>query len=227
MEFLEEQGYKITSVKLSSATVDALLRLIQANPNNAGFGVREFLPNNPEVITTLGKSVEFRRLLSSFFPDPVCIRSIYFDKPPKANWVVGWHQDLTMNLEEVPTDEGWQNIRTVKNRVVGQPPLQLLEAMVTVRIHLDKTDETNGALRVVPGSHRNGIFRTDDPALGHKTASAVECAVERGGVMLMKPLALHASRRTTELAATRRVIHLEMMSQVDVEGLNLKERIVI
>jgi len=161
MRILDKQGYELTSAILPPATVDKLLTLIQKNLHNVGFGVREFLPNNPEIVSILGKSLEFRQLLKSFFPDPVCVRSIYFDKPPKANWVVGWHQDLTMNLDVAPRGEGWLNIRTVKNRIVAQPPLQLLEAMVTIRIHLDKTDGTNGALRVVPGSHLKGVFRTD------------------------------------------------------------------
>jgi ectoine hydroxylase-related dioxygenase (phytanoyl-CoA dioxygenase family) len=32
---------------------------------------------------------------------------------------------------------------------------------VTVRIHLDDTDENNGALRVVPKSHLKGIYRPE------------------------------------------------------------------
>jgi ectoine hydroxylase-related dioxygenase (phytanoyl-CoA dioxygenase family) len=227
MQFLEKQGYQIASQALPSTTVDTLLTLIQANPKNTAFGVREFLPNNPGVITTLANSAEFRQLLASILPDAVCVRSIYFDKPPKANWVVGWHQDLTMNLNEAPKGNDWQNIRVTKNRVVGQPPIRLLEVMVTVRIHLDKTDNTNGALRVVPGSHLRGIFRTDAPEFGEETTSAVECNVERGGMMLMKPLTLHASRRTTRLATNRRVIHLEMMNRDEVEDLNLQEKIVL
>ena len=37
-----------------------------------------------------------------------------------------------------------------------QPPTAILEQMLTVRIHLDRTDESNGALKVIPGSHRQG-----------------------------------------------------------------------
>ena len=37
-----------------------------------------------------------------------------------------------------------------------QPPRAILEQMLTVRIHLDRTDESNGALKVIPGSHRQG-----------------------------------------------------------------------
>jgi hypothetical protein len=33
-----------------------------------------------------------------------------------------------------------------------QPPAHILERMLAVRIHLDPTDDTNGALRVLPGT---------------------------------------------------------------------------
>ena len=35
-----------------------------------------------------------------------------------------------------------------------QPPLGVLQQMLTVRLHLDDCLDDNGPLRVVPGSHR-------------------------------------------------------------------------
>lgn len=35
-------------------------------------------------------------------------------------------------------------------------PPAVLERMLTVRLHLEKADELNGALRVIPRSHRRG-----------------------------------------------------------------------
>jgi ectoine hydroxylase-related dioxygenase (phytanoyl-CoA dioxygenase family) len=84
------------------------------------------------------------------------VRSILFDKTPDQNWAVSWHQDLTIALErrvDVPGYGPW----SVKDGVVhAQGPVELLEKMVTVRIHLDDTPAENGALRVIPGSHRHG-----------------------------------------------------------------------
>ena len=37
-----------------------------------------------------------------------------------------------------------------------QPPAEVLEHMVSMRLHLDNCGEENGALRVIPGSHLHG-----------------------------------------------------------------------
>jgi len=224
MPQLNTDGHQIIPSLFESTEVDRLLHLIQVNSYNDGFGVREFLPNNPEIVEELRGAPIFGRLLREHLNNPICVRSIYFDKPPKANWVVGWHQDLTINLRSLPKTDGWQNARTLKDRVVAQPPLSLLEKIVTIRIHLDDTDHTNGALRVVPGVHKKGIIRTDDPTLETLIKAVVTCAVPRGGAMLMKPLTLHASRRTKDAALPRRVIHLEFLGEAKLVGLDLLER---
>ena len=102
MKQLEERGYEIVPGILSAVAVDQLLGYIQRNPHNDGFGVRDFLPNNPEVVQVLQNTPELTSLLKKQLVKATCVRSIYFDKPPKANWVVGWHQDLTMNLNSTP-----------------------------------------------------------------------------------------------------------------------------
>jgi len=84
--------------------------------------------------------------------------------------------------------------------------LNILENIYTIRIHLDDTDENNGALKVIPKSHRKGIYR---PETIDWTVEAEEiCNVGKGGIMIMKPLTLHGSNRTTN-GKRRRVIHIE------------------
>ena len=87
---------------------------------------------------------------------PVAVRAIFFDKSPDSNWLVPWHQDLTIAVHariDVPGFGPWSTKEGVTH---VQPPLQLLEQMLTIRLHLDAADEANGALRVLPGSHRLG-----------------------------------------------------------------------
>jgi hypothetical protein len=225
MHELNIQGFQLNQTVLSNTIVDQLLDLIWTNSYNQGFGIREFLLKNPNVTVTLQNEPVFCQLIKQHLPNPVCIRSIYFDKPPKANWVVGWHQDLTVNLNNDPKGKGWQNIRNLNQRTVAQPPLSFLENMVTIRLHLDETDDTNGALRVVPGSHRNGVIRTDSPHMATLQKSAIACHIDRGGAMLMKPLTLHASRRSIGNNSSRRVIHLEFADQSSITALDLQEEI--
>ena len=102
-----------------------------------------------------------------------------------------------------------------------QPPVAVLENVVTLRIHLDDCDATNGALRVVPGSHRHGVVAA--ATIASHTSQATVCAVPAGGAMLMKPLLLHASNRSTS-SRPRRVLHLEFASVELPAGLAWRER---
>ena len=45
--------------------------------------------------------------------------------------------------------EGYGPWTVKQNQYAVQPPLDILENNFTIRIHLDDTDENNGALRVI------------------------------------------------------------------------------
>ena len=204
-EQLEERGYAIVEQAYTKDEVSAIREAIAAAGIEREFGVREFLLRVPRV-TPLLFTDGLRELLQGLLPGGArVIRSIYFDKPPDANWIVNWHQDLSVNLTHREEHPGFCNWRNVRGQAVVQPPEDLLRRIITVRIHLDACTEANGALRVVPGSHHQGIVRMKD---WQRTEPELVCEVPEGGLLLMKPLLLHASRRT-ENARNRRVIHLE------------------
>jgi hypothetical protein len=70
------------------------------------------------------------------------VRAIYFDKSSDANWLVPWHQDLTLALRERLESPGF-GPWSVKDGIPHvQPPVELLERMLTVRIHFDDADES-------------------------------------------------------------------------------------
>jgi ectoine hydroxylase-related dioxygenase (phytanoyl-CoA dioxygenase family) len=129
--------------------------------------------------------------------EPRPVRAIYFDKSPQTNWLVSWHQDLTLAVRaraEHPGFGPW----SVKDGIPHvQPPVELLQQMLTVRLHLDDADESNGALRVLPGSHCLG--RLSSERIQELRANQVDylCAVSAGDALLMRPLLLHASSRST------------------------------
>jgi hypothetical protein len=140
--------------------------------------------------------------------EPKAVRAIYFDKTPETNWLVAWHQDLTLALHkrvDMPGFGPW----SVKDGISHvQPPVELLEQMLTVRLHLDDADESNGALRVLPSSHQSG--RLSAEAIAHERARRSEflCVARAGDALLMRPLLLHASGRSQK-ASHRRVLHIE------------------
>lgn len=162
-------------------------------------------------------------MLSALFPEGYHLaKAIYFDKPAGSNWLVAWHQDLMINVDHRPAELlGFGPWTSKLEGVSVQPPVDVLENVCTIRIHLDDCGASNGALRVVPGSHRLGVVHS--AAQAALTASAVTCPVPAGGAMLMRPLLLHASNRSTS-DRPRRVIHLEFSSAELPGGLQWRER---
>ena len=94
--------------------------------------------------------------------------------------------------------------------------------MLTVRLHLDDADETNGALRVLPGTHRLGRLSSQEIHEQRARQSDVLCAVVAGDALLIRPLLLHASGRSTS-ERHRRVLHIEYAAFTLPEGLHWHE----
>jgi ectoine hydroxylase-related dioxygenase (phytanoyl-CoA dioxygenase family) len=100
-----------------------------------------------------------------------------------------------------------------------------LKDTVTIRIHLDDTDETNGALKVIPGSH-NKKLSNEEVSLITQNSIPYICDVEACGILIMKPLLLHSSSKATS-QKHRRVIHLEFNTKNLPNSLEWAERIEI
>ncbi|MCF1716206.1 phytanoyl-CoA dioxygenase family protein [Flavihumibacter sp. RY-1] len=116
--------------------------------------------------------------------------------------------------------EGFGPWTIKQNQFAVQPTSKILEDNFTIRIHLDSATAENGALRVIPGSNTNGIVRPDE--INHQHLEQT-CSVDAGGVMLMKPLLLHASGRTIN-NRRRRVVHIEFSGTELPLGLSWSEK---
>jgi ectoine hydroxylase-related dioxygenase (phytanoyl-CoA dioxygenase family) len=213
----------------TAAEASKILQLInQADTENETFrkstdlfAIRQFLkevPATTDIIFNENLRSVLKFLLGSKY---FVVKSIYFDKPQTSNWYVSYHQDLTISVDKKLQVDGFEFWTIKQNQFAVQPPLGILQNIVTVRIHLDDTDENNGALRVIPGSHHKGIYRPE--TIDWTNEMAVTCNVSKGGIMLMKPLLLHSSGRTTN-NKQRRVIHIEFSNQELPATLNWAER---
>ncbi len=144
-------------------------------------------------------------------PAAVAVRGILFDKNPSANWKVPWHQDLSIAVNqraELRSFGPW----SVKAGITHvQPPIEVLHQMCTIRLHLDACGPENGPLKVIPGSHHDGIL-TDAQIVSRIKRGPIQiCTVPQDGAVLMRPLILHASS-AAEVPGHRRVIHFEFCS---------------
>ena len=163
-------------------------------------------------VAALAHSARMLDLVRPHLPaEPSPVRAIYFDKSPEANWLVAWHQDLILAHCECAEEPGFAPWRAKDNAAHVQPPVEFLQGMLTVRLHLDDADEDNGALRVLPGSHGLGRLSPEDIQALRAEQPDFLCAVSAGDALLMRPLLLHASGRSAS-ARHRRVLHVEYAS---------------
>jgi ectoine hydroxylase-related dioxygenase (phytanoyl-CoA dioxygenase family) len=225
---LQQTGFTIIDNVFTANEAAAIIETIN-NINTSGpafrktsdlFAIRRFVKEVPAIGPLVFNS-RLRTVIDQLFgPDYFLVKSIYFDKPEQSNWFVAYHQDLTISVDEKKQVAGFEQWTVKNDQFAVQPPVALLENIFTIRIHLDDTDENNGALKIVPGSHRKGIYRPE--TIDWNTEKEVACKVQRGGIMVMQPLLLHASNRTTN-NNKRRVIHLEFSNRLLPGGLQWAE----
>ncbi|MDO6433482.1 phytanoyl-CoA dioxygenase family protein [Flavitalea sp. BT771] len=217
---LHAKGYTVINDVFTPKEVEIIAgQISQANAAKLTFrktadlyAIRQFLKEVPQ-IQPLIFNAGLNAIIAQYFgPKYFVVKSIYFDKPQQSNWFVAWHQDLTISVDRKLDLPGFGPWTIKQGQYAVQPPLDILENIFTIRIHLDDTDENNGALRVIPGSHRHGVQRSKGPGVEEI------CTVNSGGIMIMRPLLQHASNRTTS-GNRRRVIHIEFSNSSLPEGL--------
>lgn len=223
-----EKGYHIINNIYSQKEVEEIISLIENSnifneSNKQGveiFAIRKVFDEIPELKKTIFNN-KFNDLVKEIGNENYfVVKSIYFDKPSTSNWFVPYHQDLTISVENKIEVSGYINWTKKNNQLAVQPPLQILENIFTIRIHLDNTTENNGAVKVISESHKNGIILRKEHSLNKD--NEITCNVEKGGVMLMKPLTLHSSTRTTN-NKKRRVLHIEFSNLTLPQGLQWSE----
>jgi len=139
---IEMHGYAVATGVIDSAANATLLGAVsrfdhsRSERRGETFGVRDLL--YVEEIRAFSRSETLRRITDPIVgPDARAVRGIFFDKTTGANWPVPWHQDLSLAVlvrREIPGWTAW----SLKNGIHHvQPPADILERMLTVRLHLD------------------------------------------------------------------------------------------
>jgi hypothetical protein len=202
---LSQDGFEIHRGVFSADEIEVLREEADRVATEAGSACVRNLNSRSERFRKLSNSPKLMGILpnASFS----AVRSLLFDKTPLENWPVAWHQDLTIATKAEISCEGY-GPWSVKDGVTHtHAPIELLRQMVTARIHLDHTDEENGALIISPASHQFG--KISSAAIPEMIAeSAYTCVCEPGDVLLMSPLLLHSSHRSAK-PSRRRILHFE------------------
>lgn len=216
---LDSRGYIIANhiyTKREAAKIGLMLHHYKnENPRSSkDFAIHNIIGKIPNLHQLILNN-NLKKILSAIDEDLFLTKSIYFNKPEQADYYVTWHQDTMINVKEQKTVDGYDNWTREEDYFGVEPPEDILHNTVTIRIHLDDTTDENGALRVLPGSHKKRLSEEEISLITQSSIPTV-CEVRAGGIQIMKPLILRASSKTTN-DKNRRVIHMEFNS-VELEG---------
>jgi hypothetical protein len=210
-----DSGFAIIPNVWTSAQLEAMGHAVHAGSHRSRAGARHLL-GEPGVDALARDSrmadIASRVLGTAAIP----FRATFFDKSREANWLVVWHQDTALPMRRRHDTPGWGPWSRKAGILYAHAPASALERVVALRVHLDDSTPGNGPLRVLPGSHRLGVLTDAAMAELKSRLPAVDCVVPAGGVLVMRPLIVHSSSKSTS-AAPRRVLHIEYAGSLTIE----------
>jgi len=218
---VQEQGYGLIPNAFGKDEVlDLLNDLRSENLPRTRAGVRHAMRSAKVTrIASDSRMLEIARAVLG--TGAIAFRATLFEKLPDSNWLVAWHQDTALPLRERRDVPGW-GPWSVKDGVnYAHAPAQALERILALRVHLDSSTGDNGPLRVLPGTHAQGVLTDDETHTIAERTTGVDCLMSLGGVIAMRPLIIHASSKS-RTENPRRVLHIEYAeSAVIADGLEL------
>lgn len=209
---IQEDGFSIINRFFTNQETDEII--FELNKHRA-FQYHELTASNYNLIKSIPfikTLTESNRLLSTaknvIGKDALPVNAFIIDKTKINNWELDWHQDLRIAISNEMTFTGYSD-RTVEHNITHAiAPQEVLEKRLSIRIHLDDCTINNGAMLVVPQSHKKGIIGTNDEIGKLISSRAVCCEVEKGGVMFFKSLLFHKSPYSLS-DKKRRVLHID------------------
>ena len=175
----DEDGAELFAEALDEAACTCLEAVLAALPTSTpGVRISESRLLKPflDVVGPIGAVAA-----SMLGPRARAVRAILFDKTADRNWALGWHQDRTIVVEARANADGFGPWTVKAGLIQVEPPFDILERMVTLRVHLDPVDASNAPLRIVPASHKLGRIPRDrhQPGGGNAWPKALPCRARR------------------------------------------------
>jgi hypothetical protein len=214
-------GFEIVPSVFERSEVARIAEALQDNTIGQSRAGARHLMRHPAV-SVVARDPRMFAIASRFLgPSAIPFRATLFDKSRGNNWLVVWHQDTALPLVERRDVTGWGPWSVKAGITYAHAPASALARVVALRLHIDDSDADNGPLRVLPGTHAQGLLSDADLTRVARDVAAVDCTAPAGGVVAMRPLLVHASSK----AATdrrRRVLHIEYAESLTLaDGLQL------
>jgi hypothetical protein len=208
-------------VVVCSPPIDALAAAVSAGAYRSRAGRRHLLIE--PAVATMARDHRLIDVASGVLGSTaIPFRATFFDKSREANWLVVWHQGTALPMRHRHDKPGWGPWSRKAGILYAHAPASALERVVALRVHLDDSTARNGPLRVLPGSHRLGVLTDAAMAELKLRVPAVDCVVDAGGLLVMRPLIVHSSSKS-ETNAPRRVLHVEYADSLVIDdGIELE-----
>lgn len=205
---IEDSGYEILPDVVPRGALEKLLEVSKTTPlKRTKAGIRHLL-HDSRVMEFANCNLlvsHARRVLGS---SAAPFRATLFDKSPDSNWLVTWHQDTALSLKKPTETPGWGPWSLKDGIHYAHAPASALEQVLALRIQIDDSTLSNGALRVLPATHGSGVLSDEEIHAAAAKIPAVECSAPAGSVLMMRPLLIHASSKSV-VTQPRRVLHIE------------------
>jgi hypothetical protein len=189
---LETSGYAAAAIGLSAQQCDHIAASLA--PPAAGHGISRNLLGHPTISQVLNHRAFGEYIWSIVGRELVAVNATLFAHTE-------WHQDRFVAVRERMAVRGYDTWRTRSGTVRVEAPAEVLAQMLAVRIHIGEQTR----FRVIPGSHRHGKLSAAAMEKLIATSTFTEVDANRGDILLMRPLLVHASA-----APQQRVIHIEL-----------------
>jgi ectoine hydroxylase-related dioxygenase (phytanoyl-CoA dioxygenase family) len=213
---LERIGFSIIPHVLSLTEVTEFLSALDTSPlSRSRAGICHAL-RHPAVMKLANDSRFLKIAKCVLGQDALPFRATLFDKSPASNWLVVWHQDTALPLQERRDSNRWGPWSVKEGVTYAHAPAAALRRVLALRLHLDDSTSQNGPLRVLPGSHTQGVLSDDSIHQLVKQVSAKDCIIPNGGILVMTPLLVHSSSKSAE-KKPRRVLHIEYAASLIVD----------
>jgi len=219
MSDLEENGFEILQNFVPIQIMDEIKQEVaHYDTLSPKYGIRSADKKYSTIATLIKSPLLVEKATELLGAPPQVVRVIFFDKTKDNNWLVPWHQDRTIALNKKMDVEGWGRWSLKDGVHHVQPSIDVLDKMVTFRVHLDDSDRENGCLKVIPNTHIRGLLSQDEIQNITSYESYKYCEVKAGDVVLMRPHILHTSSKCV-MPKHRRIVHIEYSSYALPKGL--------
>jgi ectoine hydroxylase-related dioxygenase (phytanoyl-CoA dioxygenase family) len=214
-------GYGIVPGCLLSRECDEIVRALCTEAVSRSRAGARHLMSNPAV-SALANDNRLTEFARGWLSRPaIPFRATLFEKSGTTNWLIPWHQDTALPLADRFEKDGWGPWSEKAGVNYAHAPAWALSRVIALRVHLDASNDDNGPLRVVPGSHLAGVL-SDQTVMEIVSANDhIECCAPQGGVIAMRPLIIHSSSKARS-AKPRRVLHIEYSDSLQLaDGIRL------